>query len=64
MSEPSKACHLCGKIDAEPKCPDCGAHLIYGYGFAGGGLGPYKMCGSCDYFEKEQDRDDTTTTEN
>lgn len=41
-------------------CPKCGAELLGGYGLAGGGMGPYKLCASdaCDYFEKKQDESD------
>ena len=49
-------CKECGKT-AEPEdlCPNCGIHLIFGYGLAGGGMGSYGMCDSCDYARKAQD---------
>ena len=35
--------------EAEARCPICGgANLTFGYGFAGGGLGPYTICLDCD----------------
>lgn len=36
-------------------CPVCGAETDMGYGLAGGGIGPYVYCNSCDYFQKFQD---------
>lgn len=46
--------------DETEKCPKCGADVDYGYGLAGGGIGPYRYChgDDCDYFEKTQDQDD------
>lgn len=39
------------------RCPRCGGELIYGYGLAGGGMGPYEICENeeCTHFEKTQD---------
>jgi len=40
-------------------CPKCGKKTVMaGYGLAGGGMGTYWGCDSCDYFHKEQDKDD------
>lgn len=30
------------------RCPVCGGETTFGYGFAGGGLGPYTFCLDCD----------------
>lgn len=43
-------------------CPKCGSETMFGYGLAGGGMGPYVMCdgpdeGTCDFFMKKQDKD-------
>lgn len=50
---------LCGKCNREHLlCPDCGAFVVEeGYGLAGGGVGTYWACDSCDYFMKRQDPD-------
>lgn len=40
-------------------CPKCGSRTIFGFGLAGGGVGPYVMCdgplgqGECDFFLKK-----------
>ncbi len=41
------------------RCPKCGGDIEVGYGFMGGGIGPYAFCvnAKCDYFVKEQDRE-------
>lgn len=47
--------------NGEPEaCPKCGEPVVLGYGLMGGGCGPYRLCenAECDYFEKEQDRDE------
>lgn len=46
--------------ETERKCPKCGAELEFGYGLAGGGIGPYEYCHGedCDYFSKTQDTED------
>lgn len=37
-------------------CPHCPfGYLHYGYGLAGGGIGPYTYCDTCEYFDKVQD---------
>ncbi len=39
-------------------CPKCGNETLgFGYGLAGGGIGPYSYCEAegCDYFDKSQD---------
>jgi len=50
-------CPECGKADDKAKCPKCGAHILPGYGLAGGGVGFYEVCAAdgCDYFSKVQD---------
>jgi hypothetical protein len=37
------------------KCPHCGKDLEYGYGLAGGGIGPYAYCEEHGVIRKEQD---------
>jgi hypothetical protein len=40
-------------------CPKCGSKTMFGYGLAGGGMGPYVVCdgllgvGGCDFFKKK-----------
>jgi hypothetical protein len=37
-------------------CPRCGSHNTYaGYGLMGGGIGAYRGCDACDWFEKTPD---------
>jgi hypothetical protein len=45
--------------DETPKCPKCGGEMLFGYGLAGGGIGPYRYCDTydCDFFDKTQDAD-------
>jgi len=40
-------------------CPKCGAELKMGFGFVGGGYGPYEYCTNmrCDQFTKWQDNE-------
>jgi hypothetical protein len=48
------------------RCPLCGSkELGTGYGLMGGGIGPYEFClkESCEYFRKEQDRQDMAEPE-
>ena len=41
---------------SETPCPKCGNKTVtQGYGLAGGGIGTYWGCDSCDYFEKQHD---------
>lgn len=30
------------------RCPHCGGELETGFGFAGGGFGPYQYCAACE----------------
>lgn len=32
---------------AKCHCPTCGGDITYGWGLAGGGLGPYVVCVAC-----------------
>lgn len=48
-------CEKCGRALSEGKCPWCGELLLEGYGLAGGGIGHWSSCNSCDYFYKVQD---------
>lgn len=46
--------------DRADPCPKCGGRsLHYGYGLAGGGIGPYAFCADeqCDFFDKTQDEE-------
>jgi hypothetical protein len=47
------------------KCPKCGGELEWGYGLAGGGMGPYALCASdeCDWFQKWQDPPESADVE-
>lgn len=49
--------------DETGKCPKCGGEILFGYGLAGGGIGPYRYCDgdNCDYFEKTQDAEGEKT---
>lgn len=42
------------------ECPECGARTEHGYGLAYGGFGPYAYCTAddCDFFAKQQDKDE------
>lgn len=50
-------CPKCKEEDAL-KCPRCGQHVTTGYGMMGGGIGTYRCCEGCDFFEKVQDEDE------
>lgn len=51
------------KVELPNKCPKCGSSTIFGYGLAGGSIGPYVMCdgtfGDCDFFQKKVDNENT-----
>ena len=34
-------------MSEDSRCPNCGGEMTFGYGFAGGGLGPYTICLDC-----------------
>ena len=44
--------------DDVSECPDCKVLLEFGYGLAGGGMGPYEYCPQCGaVYNKTQDHD-------
>jgi len=39
--------HFIRPDNDEYRCPHCGKGLYNGYGFVGGGIGPYTFCEDC-----------------
>ncbi len=56
----SHDCQECGKNHELEKCPKCGSWIDLGYGLAFGGMGLYKNClnDKCDWWWKEQEREE------
>lgn len=44
-------------VGSVPDRCKCGGTLTHGYGFAGGGLGPYAICEECGTFYKCPEED-------
>lgn len=48
-------------VELPTVCPKCGSQTIFGFGLAGGGMGPYVMCeGDCDFFQKRDTSEDSS----